>query len=278
MLCLLLSLNSCDYFKPKESKKAIARVGNKTLYLEDVLFPESKFQSEEDSLLYLQNKVDQWALEELTFQKATFNLPQEQQNEYDQMANRYKVELYSKAYKDALIERRIKASFSEEDIIEYYSTHKQNFRLNEVLLQLRYLHLNPNLKDLDKIKTSFQSFTIEDQVFLETRKLEYRNYQSNDSVWIRASDVLKDIPLIGNKISKEEFINQKKFLELSDSTSLFLVKINDVLLPNDVAPLTYIKPTIEQILTNRLKFEVQKEIEKELIKDGIKNNEFEIYN
>lgn len=271
------SLISCDYFKPQETKTRVARVGVNILYLEDFSVTEKSFQSKEDSLLFLQIEIDKWALEELTFQKATFNLPQDQQNEFNEMATRYKIELYTKAYKDALIEKRIKAKFTDKDVEEYYNNYKQNFRLNEVLIQLRYLHLNPNLKDLDKIKSSFLSFKTEDKFFLESRKLEYKNYQSKDSVWIRRSDVLKDIPLIGEKISIEDFTSQKKYIEFSDSLNLFLVKINNVLLPNNEAPLSYIKPTIEQILTNRLKFGVQKDIEKELLQDGIKNNEFETY-
>ncbi len=270
-------LVSCDYFQPKESKKTIAKVGQYTLYLEDLTFDQKDFSSTEDSLAFVQNEIQKWALEKLIYNKAKFNLPIEQQKEFDAMAERYRVELYSKAYKDALIEKRISSTFSDEEIEAYYENYKQNFRLNEVLLQLRYLHLNPNLRDLDEIKKHFKSYKTEDQEILEGRKLEYRNYLSNDTLWLRANEVLKDLPLVGSAMSKEEFYSRKEYFELSDSTSLYLIKINKVLLPTEIAPLNYIKPTIEQILTNRLKFEAQKETEKEILKDGIKNNEFEIY-
>lgn len=270
-------MNSCDYFQINNSKTAIARVGSKKLYLKDVSFKKTDFNSTEDSLLYVQNEIQKWGLENLIYQKAKFNLPQEKQKEFDEMAERYRMELYSKAYRDALVEKRIKKSFTDNEIKRYYEKYKQNFRLNEVLLQLRYVHLNPNLRDINEIKNNFKSFTLDDQISLEERKLEYRNYLPNDTVWLRANEILKEIPLIGTAIEKEEFLNKIGYFELEDSTSLYLIKINHVLQPTEIAPLSYIKPTIEQILINRLNFEAQKEIEKELLKDGIKNNEFEIY-
>lgn len=277
LVWITLLLVSCDYFQPRKSKKVLAKVGQYTLHLEDLSIENKDFNSTEDSLAFLQIEIQKWALEKLIYNKAKFNLPIEQQKEFDAMAERYRVELYSKAYKDALIEKRISSTFSEEEIEDYYENHKQNFRLNEVLLQLRYLHINPNLKDIDEIKTHFKSYNLENQEILEGRKLEYRNYLFNDTLWLRANEVFKDLPLVGSAISKEEFYNRKEYFELSDSTSLYLIKINKVLLPLEIAPLNYIKPTIEQILTNRRKFEAQKETEKEILKDGIKNNEFEIY-
>ncbi len=42
-------------------------------------------------------------------------------------------------------------------------------------------------------------------------------------------------------------------------------------------PLSYIKPTIEQIILNKRKLELIKKLEKDITKDAIKNNDFEIY-
>jgi hypothetical protein len=49
-------------------------------------------------------------------------------------------------------------------------------------------------------------------------------------------------------------------------------------LRNENAPLEYAKPTVKQILLNRRKLELSKDFEKEITKDALKNNKFEIYN
>ena len=56
------------------------------------------------------------------------------------------------------------------------------------------------------------------------------------------------------------------------------MQINDVLLRNDAAPLEYVKPTIRQIVINKRKLELIKQLEKDITKDAIKNKQFEIYN
>jgi hypothetical protein len=55
------------------------------------------------------------------------------------------------------------------------------------------------------------------------------------------------------------------------------VKIEAVLKTNDIAPLSYVKPTIEQIVINKRKQEILKKIEKDITKDAIKNKNFELF-
>ena len=56
------------------------------------------------------------------------------------------------------------------------------------------------------------------------------------------------------------------------------MQIDDVLLQNDYAPLEYVKPTINQIVMNKRKLELIKQLEKDITKDAIKNKQFEIFN
>jgi hypothetical protein len=50
-----------------------------------------------------------------------------------------------------------------------------------------------------------------------------------------------------------------------------------VLEVNDIAPLSYVKPSLEQILKIRKKQEFLKQIERDIIDEAIKNKELEIY-
>ena len=56
------------------------------------------------------------------------------------------------------------------------------------------------------------------------------------------------------------------------------MQIKDVLLRNEMAPLPYVRPTINQIVINKRKLELIKKLEKDITKDAIKNKQFEIYN
>jgi hypothetical protein len=76
----------------------------------------------------------------------------------------------------------------------------------------------------------------------------------------------------GNQVLKKSNITQ-----LQDSLGVYLVKIEDVLMTNDIAPLIYVEPTIKQIILNKRKLELIKNLEKDITKDALKNKKFEIY-
>ena len=102
--------------------------------------------------------------------------------------------------------------------------------------------------------------------------MSFKNYQFNDSVWTPLDKVLLKLPF-----SKENLLNKTKFLEKQDSLGLYLVTIKDVLVRNDTAPLSYIKPTIKQMILHRRKIELIRDIEKILVQDATKNNNLKIY-
>lgn len=72
-------------------------------------------------------------------------------------------------------------------------------------------------------------------------------------------------------------LKKSNFVQLQDSLGVYLVKIEDVLNPNDTPPLSYIKPTLKQIILNKRKLELIKKFEADITKDAIETKNFEIY-
>lgn len=95
-------------------------------------------------------------------------------------------------------------------------------------------------------------------------------------MWVKASQVVEKIPVITPSNNKE-LLKKSNYIELKDSLSLYLIQVNDALFPNDYAPLEYVQPTINQIVRNKRKLELIKQLQKDITKDAIKNNQFEIY-
>jgi hypothetical protein len=86
-----------------------------------------------------------------------------------------------------------------------------------------------------------------------------------------------DKVMLNLPLSREELLNKTKYLEKQDSIGLYLISIKDVLSTNEIAPLSYIKPQIKQMILHRRKIQLIKDIEKILIQDATKNNNFKIY-
>ena len=103
----------------------------------------------------------------------------------------------------------------------------------------------------------------------------FKSFTLNDSVWVQQEALITAFPVLKGKTA--QVLKKSNFTHLQDSLGLYLVKIQDVLNTNDIAPLSHIKPTLQQIILNRRKLELIKNLEKDITKDAIKNNNFEIY-
>ena len=277
ILCCTILLQSCDYFKEVEEREVVARVNENYLYKDDLKASIGENISEEDSILIVSNFINRWATQQLLIDRAKYNLSSQLQKEFDELVKNYKNELYTKAYADALVSKRLDTSFNEYEIKSYYEEHLDNFRLNEDLVKLRFINIDKNSLDFKENKRKFIRFNEQDKADLDKIALQFKAFSFNDSVWVSTSSVFNRIgPL--NDTNKSRLLKKSNFLELEDSLEVYLVYVNDVLLRNDQAPMEYATSTIKQIILNKRKANLVKELEKDITKDAIENKQFEIYN
>ncbi len=273
----LLFFTGCNYFEESEEREVVARVNQNYLYKEDIESLVGENVSEEDSILLVNNFINRWATQQLLIDKAKYNLSIKQQQEFDELVKNYKNELYTKAYADALVLKQLDTSFNKEEVKNYYNEHLESFRLNEDLVKLRYINLNKNSLDFDEIKKRFVRFNEKDKIELDRIGLQFKAYNFNDSVWVSTKSVFDRVgPL--NDTNKSQLLKKSNYLQLEDSLEVYLIYVNDVLLKNEQAPLEYATSTIQQIILNRRKANLVKQLEKDITKDAIENKEFEIYN
>ncbi len=276
IILLAVIIYGCDRFNSDKIDDAVARVNNSYLYKEDLKHIIPNNVSKADCTLLANNYINNWASNLLLMDKALLNLPEKQQESFNSLVKQYENDLYTKAYLEALVKRSIDTTVSKVEADTIYQRNKESFKLNDELLKLRYINLPQNAVNLEGIKSKFKKFEKNDKVFLDSIAVQFRSYSLNDSVWVRASQVIEKIP-VANQSNKNQLLKKSNFVQLKDSLNLYLIQINDVLLRGDYAPLDYVKPTVIQIINNKRKLELIKEIENEITKDAIKNKQFEIY-
>ncbi len=269
------SLMSCDYFKQDLQSIPIARVNDTYLYEDDLKDLTFESTSEEDSILIVNNYITRWATQQLLIDQSIINLPQDQQDLFNELVDEYKMDLYTEAYKSAIVTRQLDSTISKEQLESFYELNKENFKLNDELLKVRYIHVDINYTNLSELKKKFKRFDSVDKFELSELRIKFKSFNLNDSIWIK-NDVLLDVlPIL--QTNNNQVLKKSNFTELQDSLGVYLVKIVDVLKTNDIAPLSYVKPTIEQIILNRRKQELLKIQEKDITKDAIKNKNFELF-
>ncbi|MEJ6791931.1 MAG: peptidyl-prolyl cis-trans isomerase [Lacinutrix sp.] len=276
-MVIAFTFASCDYFKPVETENAIARVNESYLFSSDIekILPDN--YTKEDSTVLVNSYINNWATEQLLVQGATLNLEDKTREEYNNLIEQYKNDLFSKAYLEALVYRDLDTIVSSIEVTKYYEENKQAFKLNEDLIKFRYINIDENRLDFNDVKQKFKRFNTKDKQELNEIAIQFKSYSLNDSVWIRLDQVITKIPTVTTD-NKNELLKKSNFIQSKDSLGLYLMQINDVLLRNDEAPPEYVRPTIKQIVVNKRKLELIRQLKKDITKDAIKNKQFEIYN
>lgn len=274
ILCISLFV-SCDYFKQDPEKTPIARANDSYLFADDIkeLVPDGT--SQEDSTLIVNNYINRWATQQLLISGAQVNLTEEKLAAFEKLTQDYKNALYTEAYKSAIVSKQLDSTITELEFAEFYEKNSSNFKLKEELLKVRYIVVDENYSNIENAKQLLNRFNEKDIDKLNSLSIKFKKYNLNDSVWVKKEALVATLPILNDK--DEQLLKKSNFAQLQDSLGVYLVKIEDVLLPNDTAPFSYVEPTIRQIILNKRKLELIKKLEKDITKDAIKNKNFEIY-
>lgn len=268
-------LVSCDYFKPKTDVNAIARVNDAYLYEADIqkLIPVDT--SPEDSTLIVSNYINRWATQQLLIDQAKINLTADKLEQYNKLVQEYQNDLLTEAYKNVIVSKQLDSIITDQEYIDYYEANKENFKLRDLLVKLRYVQLPTNYDGLVSVREKLNRYNSKDKKALTSQNYQFISSNFNDSVWVKREVLLNTLPVI--RSNSDQVLKKSNFTQLQDSLGVYLVKIENVLNPNDTAPLSHVKPTLKQIILNKRKLELIKKLETDITKDAIETNNFEIY-
>lgn len=277
MLSIAVLLASCSsYFKKKEDIAPLARAGENYLYKEDVAPYITDGMSVTDSISFVTNFINTWASKRLLLAKAKINLPEDKLREFDALVADYRTDLYTRAYKEALVSRGSDSLISNEQLLAFYEEEKDNFRLRERILRIRFATLPKNFLNKQEVANRLERFNGEDKAYLDSIGIQFKKLNFNDSIWVSSAKVIAEIPPIGGQ-NQERYLKKSQFFELEDSIGVYLGKIEEVKDLNEIAPLSFISPTIKQVLLNRRKMDYLRKLETEIIDEAIKDKQFEVY-
>ncbi len=274
---VLFFIVSCgSYINESDADDPIARVGESFLYKKDIESLLYEGISEVDSATVVTNFINNWASKRLLLSKARINLPEEKLVVFDKLVDEYRADLYTRAYKDALVNQAADSMVTKSQMRSFYEQEKENFRLKEQLIKIRYIELPKQFLNKESVIKKLKSFKTEDIAYLDSIGVQFKKLNFNDSIWVQSERLIDEIPPLTFE-NQSKYLKKSQFFELEDAMGVYLTKVVDVRNINEIAPLSFIQPTIKQVLLNRRKLNYIRSLETEIIDEAIKDNEFEIY-
>ena len=266
----------CDQFYNVKQDVVVARAGNSYLYRSELRDNITVFSSKTDSIIQSENYINNWARKQLLFDQAIINLDIEAQKEMDELVNSYRSDLWSRSYKEFIVKSNIDTLISKTEIETYYRENQNNFRLNEAMVNLRYIALPSENIDLLEIKNKLIRFQEEDIRFLDSLTFQFNSYGLKDSLWLTKRELIRTLPII-NENNFENYLKKSQFFLVEDAFEVYLLFVNNYMLRNEVAPLVSIENTIRKIVFNKRKLDFIKQFDKEILQDAIRTKKFQLY-
>ena len=274
-LVIFLLFFSCDNYFKNTSKVDLARVNDDYLSQSDVKDVLDTSSNSNDSTIIINNYINNWATNKLLINRALINLPEENQNNIQQLVDNYKNEILINSYIDALIEKNMNLEVSKFELDSLYVRYKETFKLNEELFKIRFIYLSKVNPDINLFKSKLKRFNNDDLKYLDSLSFQFNRYSFNDSVWRNKNEVFYQLPDL--KKVNNYMLKKSNFIEIKDSLGLYLINIKDVLKSNQYAPLDYVSETLKRMIINSRKLKFIDQLRKDITTDAIKNKRFEIY-
>jgi hypothetical protein len=268
----LMFLVSCET-KRQEGETIVAEVGDKKLYLSEIKDYLQNLSSA-DSLTILTDYVHRWAKNQAVLLHAEKNLSAYEKN-LDKEIDNYRTSLLIHKYEQSYIRSKMDTVVSQSEIEQFYKDNPDNFQLTGMLVKVLYIKVSNDFENLEKIRYLYRSNREKDIEELEEVSLNGAEaYSMFNDAWMSLDEVTAPLP--GTTDSYENRAIRMRAIEDSDDKYTFFIKINDISMKGSVAPLEHVKDNIKNIILNRRKTNLIRQMENSVFNDAINRNEIKI--
>jgi hypothetical protein len=265
-------LFSCDT-KRKQTEIPIAEVGNKKLYLSEIK-DYLQHLTPEDSLTILTDYVNRWAKNQAVLIYAENNLTEEEKD-LSKEIDSYRTSLLIHKYEQEYIKLRMDTTVIPSDIELFYRDNPDNFQLPGMLVKALYIKAPNDFTGMDRIRQLYRSNREKDIEELEKIAMNgVEAYSTFNGEWLNLDEITAPLP--GAAETYENRAIRMRAIEDSDDKYTYFIKINDISMKGSVAPLEHVESHIKNIILNRRKNNLIRQMENAVFNDAIKKNEIKI--
>jgi hypothetical protein len=264
----LVVMASCVHKTADVARKPLLEVEGKFLYVDEIQQVMPPNVNDSDSTQIAQSYIRKWVTDVLMYENAKRNITNKA--EIDELVESYRKSLTIHQYQQKMIEQRLPKEPSEEDLKVFYTQYSEQLVLKENVIKGLLLIIPQKAPKLSMVRSWVQSANAKSLENIEKYSLQNAiSYDYFGDKWLPLSEILKRMPLKIEDPSR--FLASNRFVETSDSTEHFFLRIVSYKTTGQVEPYEMAKDRISNILLNKKKADFIEKFEKEIYTDAVEN-------
>ena len=264
----LIVISSCVHKTPEAARKPLLEVEGRFLYVDEVQQIIPPNVSVTDSTEIAHSYIRKWVTDVLMYENAKRNVTN--LNEIDELVESYRKSLTIHQYQQKMIEQRLPKEPSEVDLKAFYTQYSAQLVLKENIIKGLLLIIPQKAPKMSNVRSWVQSGNTKSLESIEKYSLQNAiSYDYFGDKWLPLSEILKRIPLKVEDPSR--FLSSNRFVETSDSTQHYFLRIESFKLSGQVEPYEMAKDRISNILLNKQKADFITKFENEIYNDAVSN-------
>ena len=267
-LVVLITMVSCrelpDYLV---GSNTLARVGRNELSVAEVKQAIPTNLKGEDSVIFAKHYIDKWLVRQLKIEEADELFPTSI-NDIEKMVEDYRQTLLTSKVDQYYVDKLMNNELSDDDIANYYNTHKSDFTLDRTLVKGRILCFDGAYRQSKRLKEQMRKAATsptDAKTFADVCEKNGFVFTDYRSEWISFSDFLANLP---TTLSQEydPLLDKMDIQEMEANDTRYYFDFTSVCRKGNVAPLEYVSDNIRRILLTQRRSEIIKAHEVEIIK------------
>ena len=272
-ICLLglmmLLAGACG--KPQYDHKGrtpLVELDGNFLYQEDLAAVQPVGQSKDDSLLFAEHYIRNWAEDILMYEKAQNNIPDNA--EIEQLVKNYRKALIMHVYQQSLIQEKLAEEITEADLQTYYDTNKDVFKAEAPLMKGLFIKVPLTSPGIGRVRQWYKDERQSAVEHLEKYSLQNAvKYEYFYDKWIPASEILSLMPLREEKV--DAYFAKNRHVELKDTAYWYFLNVSDYIPTGGQEPYEAARSAVSEMVVNRKQVEFLNQVKDDLYKEAVED-------
>ncbi len=266
----IVSFLSCMSDKDED---IIASVNEKKLYLSDIKLNMPKYL--EDSSYFVEKFINDWTRKQVMLSEAEMNL-NSNLDKYERQIEDYRASLLIYAYQKELLNQNFDTTITSFEIEEYYSKYKKDLILSNNIFKGRFIKIEKNVPEIDKIKILIKSENLSKIEDLKEYCIQFASdFYLKSEEWMYFKTLSQIFPIIID--DGLAFLKNNKVFTDEDDKYIYFLYVKESQARGSISPLSIVKDQIRSTILNTKKVNYLKNIEDDLYQKALSKNKIKIY-